>query len=45
VFKCDTSVYRSGPSRDWRKIKADSWRAANRERRRLFEKLSGFVAP
>ena len=30
-------AYRSGPSRDWRKIKTAGWREANRERWRLFE--------
>ena len=32
------SAYRSGPTRDWLKIKTASWRAANRDRWELFEK-------
>jgi ATP-dependent DNA ligase len=38
VSKRKASPYRSGPSRDWRKIKTAGWRVANRERWRLFEK-------
>jgi ATP-dependent DNA ligase len=38
VSKRRASPYRSGPSRDWRKIKTAAWRAASRERWRLFEK-------
>jgi ATP-dependent DNA ligase len=38
VSKRQPSVYCSGPSRDWLKIKTAGWRAANRERWRLFEK-------
>jgi bifunctional non-homologous end joining protein LigD len=38
VSKRQTSAYTSGPSRDWVKIKTAGWRAANRERWRLFEK-------
>jgi bifunctional non-homologous end joining protein LigD len=38
VSKRQASVYHSGPSRDWVKIKTAAWRAANRERWRLFEK-------
>jgi len=30
--------YRSGECRDWRKVKMQVWREANRERWRLFEK-------
>jgi ATP-dependent DNA ligase len=37
VSKRRASPYRSGPSRDWRKIKTAGWREANRERWRLFE--------
>jgi bifunctional non-homologous end joining protein LigD len=37
VSRRKASVYRSGPSRDWRKIKTAAWREANRERWRLFE--------
>ena len=37
VSKRVASAYRSGPSRDWVKIKTAGWRAANRERWRLFE--------
>jgi bifunctional non-homologous end joining protein LigD len=38
VSKRRASHYRSGPSRDWVKTKTAAWRAANRERWRLFEK-------
>jgi bifunctional non-homologous end joining protein LigD len=38
VSKRKASPYRSGESRDWRKVKTAAWRAANRERWRLFEK-------
>jgi bifunctional non-homologous end joining protein LigD len=38
VSKRQASPYSSGPSRDWVKIKTAAWRAANRERWRLFEK-------
>jgi bifunctional non-homologous end joining protein LigD len=38
VSKRRSLPYRSGPCRDWRKIKTETWRAANRERWRLFEK-------
>jgi bifunctional non-homologous end joining protein LigD len=38
VSKRKASPYRSGPSRDWRKVKTAAWRVANRERWRLFEK-------
>ena len=41
VSKRQASVYRSGPSRDRVKTKTAAWRAANRERWRLFEKGSG----
>jgi bifunctional non-homologous end joining protein LigD len=37
VSKRQASAYRSGPSRDWVKTKTAAWRAANRERWRLFE--------
>jgi ATP-dependent DNA ligase len=38
VSKRRSLPYRSGPRRDWRKIKTSAWRAANRQRWRLFEK-------
>jgi bifunctional non-homologous end joining protein LigD len=38
VSKRKASPYRSGPSRNWLKIKTQGWREANRERWRLFEK-------
>jgi bifunctional non-homologous end joining protein LigD len=38
VSKRQASAYRSGPSRDWVKVKTAAWRAANRERWRLFQK-------
>jgi hypothetical protein len=37
VSKCRDSLFRSGPSRDWVKVKTAVWRDANRERWRLFE--------
>jgi bifunctional non-homologous end joining protein LigD len=38
VSKRQASAYRSGPSRDWVKVKTATWREANRERWRLFQK-------
>jgi bifunctional non-homologous end joining protein LigD len=38
VSKRRSLPYRSGPGRDWRKIKTAAWKAANRERWRLFER-------
>ena len=38
ISKRTAAAYRSGPSRDWVKIKTAGWRAANWERWRLFEK-------
>ena len=38
VSKRRESAYRSGPTRDWLKIKTATWRAANRDRWELFEK-------
>ena len=32
VSKRNESAYRSGPTKDWLKIKTVSWRAANRDR-------------
>jgi bifunctional non-homologous end joining protein LigD len=37
VSKKANAPYRSGPKCDWIKVKAPSWREANRERWRLFE--------
>jgi ATP-dependent DNA ligase len=37
VSKKREAPYRSGPCRDWRKVKTAEWKAANRERWRLFE--------
>jgi bifunctional non-homologous end joining protein LigD len=37
VAKRRDAPYRSGPSRSWLKTKCLSWKAANRERWRLFE--------
>lgn len=38
VSKRKESAYRSGPTRDWLKIKTAAWRAANRDRWDMFEK-------
>ena len=38
VSKRRDAPYRSGECRDWRKVKTASWREANRERWRLFER-------
>ena len=38
VSKRRDAPYRSGEWRDWRKVKTLTWREANRERWRLFEK-------
>jgi ATP-dependent DNA ligase len=38
VSKWRESAYRSGPTRDWVKIKTASWRAANQNRWEMFEK-------
>jgi bifunctional non-homologous end joining protein LigD len=38
IWKRKESPYRSGPTRDWRKIKTASWKVANRNRAELFEK-------
>ena len=38
VSKRRDSPYRSGASRDWFKVKTAAWRAANRERWRLFQR-------
>jgi bifunctional non-homologous end joining protein LigD len=37
VSKKREAPYRSGPYRGWRKVKTAEWKAANRERWRLFE--------
>ena len=37
VSKRRDAPYRSGECRDWRKVKTNAWRHANRERWRLFE--------
>jgi bifunctional non-homologous end joining protein LigD len=37
VSKRRDARYRSGDCRDWRKVKTAAWRAANKERWRLFE--------
>jgi bifunctional non-homologous end joining protein LigD len=37
VSKRRDAPYRSGESRDWRKVKTAAWREANKERWRLFE--------
>jgi bifunctional non-homologous end joining protein LigD len=41
VSKRLDAPYRSGRRPEWVKVKTDSWRTANRERWRLFEKSSG----
>lgn len=38
VSKKADMPYRSGPLCDWIKVKCPSWREANRDRRRLFER-------
>ena len=38
VSKRRGSAYRSGPTREWLKIKMASWRQANRDRWEMFEK-------
>jgi ATP-dependent DNA ligase len=38
VSKRMDSAYRSGPTKDWLKIKTVSWRMANRDRWELFQK-------
>ncbi len=38
VSKRKTSVYRSGPSKDWIKVKTATWREANAERGERFAK-------
>jgi len=38
VSKRRDAPYRSGESRNWRRIKTAAWREANRERWRLFER-------
>ena len=44
VSKRRNSAYRSGPTRDWLKIKTASWRAANRDRRDFSRSDVKFVA-
>ena len=38
ISKRRESAYRSGPTRDWLKIKTATWRAANQDRWEMFEK-------
>jgi bifunctional non-homologous end joining protein LigD len=38
VSKLREDRYRSGPNRNWIKVKTATWRAANRERYKLFER-------
>ena len=38
VSKRRASAYRSGPTRDWLKIKTAAWRAANGDRGEMFDK-------
>ena len=38
VSKRKDSAYRSGPTRDWIKVKTAAWRAANRDRSEMFKK-------
>jgi len=38
VSKRKHSVYRSGPTHDWIKVKTAAWREANRDRHEMFEK-------
>jgi bifunctional non-homologous end joining protein LigD len=39
VSKRRDSVYRSGPTRYWVKVKTAAWREANRDRHELFDKI------
>ena len=41
VSKQKQSAYRSGPTRDWLKVKTAAWREANRYRWEMFEKRRG----
>jgi ATP-dependent DNA ligase len=43
VSKRRESVYRSGRSRDWIKVKTAAWRAANAGRGEMFEKKLAIV--
>jgi hypothetical protein len=45
VSRRKESPYRSGPTRDWLKIKTASWRAANSDRQELFEKKRRVGSP
>jgi bifunctional non-homologous end joining protein LigD len=45
VSKRRESAYRSGPTRDWLKIKTAAWRAANRDRGEMFEKKRALSTP
>ena len=45
VSKRRSSPYRSGEYRDWRKIKTDACRIANRERWRLFGRHTQYPPP
>ena len=38
VSKRRGTAYSSGDYRDWRKVKTNAWREANRERWRMFER-------
>jgi ATP-dependent DNA ligase len=38
VSKLREDQYRSGPNHGWIKVKTATWRAANRERYKLFER-------
>jgi bifunctional non-homologous end joining protein LigD len=40
VSKRRDAPYRSGECRGWRKVKTLAWREANKERWRLFERIS-----
>jgi ATP-dependent DNA ligase len=38
VSKRQDSFYRSGPTKEWLKVKTAAWRAANRDRWEMFER-------
>ena len=45
VSKCRDAPYRSGARCGWIKTKTNTWREANKDRWRLFERQRGYKAP